>query len=53
MLIKGGSITLIGKSYFMEQAIVDARKKQIGENIGKPVEIDFKLHSKEAVKVSL
>ena len=34
-------------------AILKERGKQTGENRGKPVELDFRMHSTETVKVSI
>ena len=36
----------------MEKAITEARNKQNGDDRGKPVELDFKLHAKETLKVN-
>ena len=48
----GGSAVLSFKSRFIATAILKERSKKIDENRGKSVELDFRLHSAETVKVN-
>ena len=50
--VSGGSVIFSFKSRFLEKMIVEAKKRQTGDEIGKPVELDFKLHSVHTLKVN-
>jgi len=51
-IVTGGSVVLSAKSRFLEQAIIKARENQTSENKDKSVELDFKIYSKNTLKVS-